>query len=801
VTTNRLSLQSSPALYAAVQQFVAAAWRGNDSIFTPGRPIWTAANLDVMRRLFVEQIDESKASFAEKYKRQLETASSAVKQLAAELLFVQLLVHYPMSQSKKLELLDDIVAWADASLVLSQELRDALAEGIVDDMTFLQARPYHVAYLVVVLCEWNRLGAAERDELLRDPWKFKAFAYKFNPSRCQPMREVLLCFVHPDYFEVISSRTHKARLSKAFKAHVTEPTGDSDVALHQIRKSLAQQYGADFDYYGPEIRPQWDEADEDDGDVSTLKGDWDQFMRWAGKFRTTASFDERELHYKRVVAQNIATARAAVLADAPDALSLVRRAFGAPNTLTSWQGHDRFLKWCKELPAEATKLLRDLWSPGDYGDRVDAFANTLPRDVCKGKSLRTSIASFLLIGEGVDKCPMYARRAFNTARLMAGLNHVTSSTAPGMQYAMGREFVEEVITEATKRGLQVRDALEAQSVIWATAKWKECPDDWNQADWDEFAEFRRKVLGKDIEEDDDESDVPTATDEPVDDTEPLSLAQLSDRLLISETFLNELRHLLAAKKQIVLFGPPGTGKTYVGMEFATCIAGSPERVELVQFHPSYAYEDFIEGFRPALINNQPGFKLTDGPLKRLSQRAAAEPDKTFVLIIDEINRGNLAKVFGEMYFLLEYRDRSIQLQYSQTKFSLPKNLWIIGTMNSADRSIALLDAALRRRFFFVEFFPDREPIRRLLRDWLERHRPECAWVADAVALVNDDLSDRHLAIGPSHFMRHDLDDEWVARIWKHAVMPYVEEHFFGQPERVKMFNLESVRQRLTAKSM
>lgn len=799
MTTNRLSLQSTPALYAAVERFVAAAWRGNDSIFTPGRPIWTASSLDVMRRLFVERIDESKASFAEKYKLQLDTAAKEVKQLAAELLFVQLLVHYGMSHSKKLALLDEIVSWADPSLVVQKDQRDALAEGIVDDMTFLQARPHHIAYLVIVLCAWNRLTDAERDVLLLDPWKFKSFAYNSNSPKCQPMREVLLCFVHPDHFEVISSRRHKALIADTFKDRVTELTTDADEALHQIRKSLAQEFGPDFDYYGPELRPKWDDTSEEEDEAPVARGDWDQFMRWAGKFRATASFDERELQYKRVVAQNIAAARTAVLANAPDALSLVRRAFGAPNTLTSWQGHDRFLKWCKQAPAEATKLLRDLWSPGDYGDRVDAFAASLPSEACKGKSLRTSIASFLLIGEGADKRPMYARRAFNTAKLMAGLKHVTSSTTPGMQYTLGCEFVEQVIDEATKRGLPIHDALEAQSVIWATAKWKARPSDWTQADWDEFAEFRRSVLGKDTDGDDEDADAPIAANEQADDDEPLSLAQLADRLLISEDFLDELRSLLTAKKQVILYGPPGTGKTFVAMEFANCITGSADRVELVQFHPSYAYEDFIEGFRPALINNQPGFKLTDGPLKRLAARAAAQPDETFVLIIDEINRGNLAKVFGEMYFLLEYRDRSIQLQYSQTKFSLPKNLLIIGTMNSADRSIALLDAALRRRFFFVEFFPDREPIQDLLRDWLERHRPECAWVADAVALINNDLSDRHLAIGPSHFMRRDLDDEWVTRIWKHAVMPYVEEHFFGQPERVKMFNLESVRQRLPAK--
>ena len=158
---------------------------------------------------------------------------------------------------------------------------------------------------------------------------------------------------------------------------------------------------------------------------------------------------------------------------------------------------------------------------------------------------------------------------------------------------------------------------------------------------------------------------------------------------------------------MIFQGPPGTGKTYVAQELAKCLAGGKERVTLVQFHPSYAYEDFVEGYRPHLENGQPTFALKSGPLRRAAEDADADPDNMHLLVIDEINRGNVAKVFGELYFLLEYRDHQVRLQYSNEPFSLPKNLYIIGTMNTADRSIALVDLALRRRFSFVEVPPRR----------------------------------------------------------------------------------------------
>jgi hypothetical protein len=200
---------------------------------------------------------------------------------------------------------------------------------------------------------------------------------------------------------------------------------------------------------------------------------------------------------------------------------------------------------------------------------------------------------------------------------------------------------------------------------------------------------------------------------------------------------------------------------------------------------------YVDPRHPAAAD-EPAWGYPGVPLATIGKACA----KPFILLIDEINRGNLSKVFGELYFLLEYRKESVELQYSRESFQLPENLWIIGTMNTADRSIALVDAALRRRFYFIGFFPDIPPVKGLLRRWLKAKQPEMSWVADLVDRANEQLGERQLAIGPSHFMKEGLTDEWVDLIWTHAVLPYLEEHFFGQPDRVQEFDLAALRQRL-----
>ena len=272
--------------------------------------------------------------------------------------------------------------------------------------------------------------------------------------------------------------------------------------------------------------------------------------------------------------------------------------------------------------------------------------------------------------------------------------------------------------------------------------------------------------------------------------------------MLDREWLQEIVDMLSAKKQVIFYGPPGTGKTYLATKLANQLTANGGSYQMVQFHPSYSYEDFVEGFRPRVTDGHMTYELSPGPVKNLADAARQNPNDPYFLIIDEINRGNLAKIFGELYFLLEYRDESLILQYGNTtddEFSLPKNLFVIGTMNTADRSIAMVDAAIRRRFYFVEFSPTEKPISGLLREWLKRERLD-EDVALLLEALNERLDDTDYSIGPSYLMTEGVGQQReLERIWKHAIMPLLTEHFYGQPGAVERFELSVLQRALAAR--
>lgn len=241
------------------------------------------------------------------------------------------------------------------------------------------------------------------------------------------------------------------------------------------------------------------------------------------------------------------------------------------------------------------------------------------------------------------------------------------------------------------------------------------------------------------------------------------------------------------KGQAILVGPPATGKTYIAQQLARYLVGGGDGiVALVQFHPAYAYEDFVQGLRPQVVDGQLRYALVPGRLLDFLARAAGR--STCVLVIDEINRADLARVLGELMYLLEYREATLPLAGGGT-LHLPANVLLIGTMNTADRSIALVDHALRRRFALLTLRPDFEVLRRYHAD-LPLLPALIALLTEINAQIEDDYQ-----IGPAFFLTPDLP-RVLPDIWQTEIEPYLDELFFDRRERVAAWRWPQVRARL-----
>jgi len=277
---------------------------------------------------------------------------------------------------------------------------------------------------------------------------------------------------------------------------------------------------------------------------------------------------------------------------------------------------------------------------------------------------------------------------------------------------------------------------------------------------------------------------------------------LPKKKTILEGLPGRIQAVLERKSQVILYGPPGTGKTYwaeitarelaahkrfgkafseLSAEEQEVIFGQNGLVQLCSFHPSYGYEDFMEGYRPRTQNGQMVFELQDGIFKRLCLQAQQNPELNYYLIIDEINRGDIPRIFGELLTVLEKnkRGKKILLPLSRQEFSVPPNVYIIGTMNTADRSIALLDTALRRRFGFIELMPDTE----LLKDAVVDGIPLGSWLHSLNNRICQNIGRdaRNLQIGHAYLMEKDRPIHSLPRLMRvvqEDIIPLLEEYCY-----------------------
>ena len=762
-------------VYAAARYWVDEALRTDGSLFTPGEPIWSSRWLEEIRDRFLNRPDESGATFYEKLEEQLAGSPHEVFQLMSEALYVHFLIiwHGAMGAAKRESQVRQVLEWSNRQIAIPDRLVAGLATGLAHPgQAFFNYRPFQVGFLIEFAMNWKKQPSGEQERLLGDPWAFKQFLQLNPTSRLfeehggegtyRVQREALLHLVFPDTFEAIVSIHHKSLIRQAFSNLVTEPAKDVDQDLQQIRRGLEMELGKNFNYYEESIRQRWD--------PSARSRAWDKFVRLAQTHWNSGQVDSLENDYKIEIGQKLAKARAAVLAEEADWIDALAESL--PNNPLGWRSRLNLLNWVEKSKGDALRAFQAIWAQGasPVDERIRTFSDLFPASEVSGTGVRMRYMSVLLMGLDVRRYPPFQTTNFREAYNRTGYRQPDKDADEAALYGHALGFLDRFMEEASERRLELRHRLDAQSLVWMILR------------------------------------EPVAESEPPQEPEDAAdLAGLAEELLLPVEFLEEIVTLLKDKGQVIFQGPPGTGKTFVAQELAEHLGGSKERVTLVQFHPSYAYEDFVQGFRPSPTDSgQPGFVLRAGPLLTAAERARSDLDSDHFLVIDEINRGNLAKVFGELYFLLEYRDKKMRLQYQtegDEEFSLPKNLYIIGTMNTADRSIALVDLALRRRFYFVEFHPDEDPIKGLLRRWLRKKSPGMEWVADVVEQANRQLADdRHVAIGPSYFMTTDekdkavvRDETSVRRIWKHSVLPYIEEHLFGNLDSMDEWELDTLR--------
>lgn len=281
---------------------------------------------------------------------------------------------------------------------------------------------------------------------------------------------------------------------------------------------------------------------------------------------------------------------------------------------------------------------------------------------------------------------------------------------------------------------------------------------------------------------------------------PYSMEAALAELFMPRTSLEHILEQLKRKKNIILQGAPGVGKTFIAKRLAWLLLGAKDEsaMEMVQFHQSYTYEDFVQGLRPSENGH---FEIKDGVFYRLCRKALADPKQDYFLVIDEINRGNLSKILGELMMLIETdkRGEKLTLAYSEEPFTVPPNLYLIGTMNTADRSLSLVDYALRRRFAFLALDPGFSE--KTFSTHLGNHGISPAQIRHVIQqmeALNQEIEKDEANLGKGYRIGHSFFTpiapvpdfhKWFHSIVRYEIMPLLEEYWIDDPQLVQQFRI------------
>lgn len=815
-------LQRAAAILEAADTWKQRCLLDGGSLFSDEK-LWIRECFGQLHTYFVERLDKGSGSFEEKLRTQLEPASPEAKRLWAEMTWLYYLMVTSVKPLTKLDRIRRVWQWSGAPLPETHwALGDVLGRGIVNfGVGYLSHQYLEFRFIVTLMLEWCAHSIQERHTLLREPWSFAEWLDAQKDARRRPFRHALLFLLFPDVFEPIVSLNHKKAVVEAFPDEAGEKPDvgnitllDLDKALQAVVKRLQDQYpGQEIQLYHSPLKERWLRGSptpvDSDGSKNRDDEEWyrDRFGTadvWAIGAGQGARFwpDFQE--------QGIAAIGYSELDDlgeyeSKEAIQRVLIENGrGPNpsnhSLAAWEfAHE--IKIGDVLIAKRGRSVILGWGEvtGEYRhdpDRVE-YPNLRP---VSWHPCRTPISlPDLITTKTLTRFTPYKQWLRDIFRLMDD-DAPTNGTGGGgerprrpnlnfldMGIQIGSRLVsvktgEKAIVVAQNRVTFLGEEMSLTAATRRTVgrRTPPCPQ-WT-FEGRNLSDVYAKTYGK--------------GPDPWLDPEPYTIATALTDLFVEEAQLHRILDSLALRKNLILQGPPGVGKTFIAKRIAWCRIGyeDPGSIEMVQFHQSYAYEDFVQGWRPTETG---GFTLRNGVFFEFCKRAEQEPETRFVFIIDEINRGNLSRIFGELLMLIEADkrgpDHAISLTYSTVgeRFSVPDNVHILGLMNTADRSLAIVDYALRRRFAFETLEPAYGT--RQFRDYLLNADVDLSLVdridRNLSALNERIRDDKDLGpgfrIGHSYFVPNDsADEEWYMGIIDTQIVPLLREYWFDRPEQV-----------------